>query len=186
MSNVCLSLIKRTFLRSPNNDRSNWTVQPLPIFAEPTVFVHSHFRQFTSETQPRLTCQGEVLVTYSFISRYWDSRDWWNQDSLVWRSSAVLSNKSNMGNLCSKSANEADNFSTPGRVLGNAPPKTTSAPVPQKLMTSTPGRTLGTGEGSTSPGDARSAAAKAAEVCHDISDNGFPTKWDKTVLDCCC
>ncbi|OCT51884.1 hypothetical protein CLCR_09206 [Cladophialophora carrionii] len=70
-----------------------------------------------------------------------------------------------MGNLCSKSANQPDNFSGPGRPVGSSGPQTkaTSSPVPAKLTTSTPGRALGGGEGSTGTGDARSAAARAAE-----------------------
>ncbi len=79
-----------------------------------------------------------------------------------------------MGNLCSKSSNEADPFSQPGRVLGASsqqPPAKTAA-TPQKITSSTPGRTLG-GQSSTTRAedDARSAAARAAEVsdgqkCH--------------------
>ncbi|KIV88458.1 hypothetical protein B0A52_02386 [Exophiala mesophila] len=70
-----------------------------------------------------------------------------------------------MGNLCSKSSNPPENFSTPGRPLGTSSQtkKTTTTPVPQKLTTSTPGRSLGGREGASSPDDARSAAARAAE-----------------------
>jgi len=71
-----------------------------------------------------------------------------------------------MGNLCSKSANQPDHFSTPGRTLGESAasrPQQSSAPLPQKVTTSSPGRTLGGTEGSSSPDNARSAAAKAAE-----------------------
>ncbi|KAJ9607947.1 hypothetical protein H2200_008026 [Cladophialophora chaetospira] len=69
-----------------------------------------------------------------------------------------------MGNLCSKSANEPDNFSGPGRPVGSsAQPKPASAAVPAKITTSTPGRTLGGAEGSTAADDARRAAARAAE-----------------------
>lgn len=82
-----------------------------------------------------------------------------------------------MGNLCSRSSNEPDPFATPGRVLGasstsNQPSR---APVPQKIDSKKkvrvggPGRTLGgSGGGGGAEGgdnDARSAAAKAAEVC---------------------
>jgi hypothetical protein len=70
-----------------------------------------------------------------------------------------------MGNLCSKSANQPDNFSAPGRTLASSSTaKQSSAPVPQKVIASTPGRTLGGSEGASSSDDARSAAAKAAEV----------------------
>jgi hypothetical protein len=71
-----------------------------------------------------------------------------------------------MGNLCSKSANQDDQFSTPGRVLGSSSQtQPTSAPVPQKITSSTPGRVVG-GTGANSGGDdPRSAAARAAEVC---------------------
>lgn len=72
-----------------------------------------------------------------------------------------------MGNICSKSANK-DNFETPGRTLGtssDAPPRPATVPK-QKLTATTPGRTLGSagGDGANSPDNARSAAARAAEV----------------------
>lgn len=68
-----------------------------------------------------------------------------------------------MGNLCSKPSNEPDNFSSPGRTLGSAPPNApTSAAVPPQVKKNTPGRTLG-GEGSGAD-NARGAAAQAAEV----------------------
>lgn len=81
-----------------------------------------------------------------------------------------------MGNICSKSANK-DNFSTPGRPLGASSNTTTTttnnnarAPVPQKVTTqNSPGRTLGSSNGTKGPEDARSAAAKAAEVCQGSS-----------------
>lgn len=72
-----------------------------------------------------------------------------------------------MGNICSKSENKPDNFAQPGRVLGtssSAQQSSGSARVPPKITTSTQGRTLGGQQGSTSPEDARGAAAKAAEV----------------------
>ncbi|RMD41127.1 hypothetical protein DV735_g3998, partial [Chaetothyriales sp. CBS 134920] len=70
-----------------------------------------------------------------------------------------------MGNICSKSANKSDNFSGPGRPLASANgSQPSSAPVPQKVTTSTPGRQLGGREGAQSPDDARGAAAKAAEA----------------------
>lgn len=80
-----------------------------------------------------------------------------------------------MGNICSKSAND-DNFSTPGRVLGGgSEPRSSRAPVPAKITSSTPGRTLGGSESATSPNDAQSAAARAAEVssptCNYICDH---------------
>ena len=86
-----------------------------------------------------------------------------------------------MGNLCSKSSNEPDHFSQPGRTLGSAEAGAGagarasggSAAVPQKITSSTPGRTLGTPRADDGPGDARSAAAKAAEVSEssDYSDS---------------
>jgi len=71
-----------------------------------------------------------------------------------------------MGGICSKSSNPPDNFQTPGRVLGSAPPAAPkTAPTPKKVTAAGgPGRTLGgpsSGTGETN--DARSAAAKAAE-----------------------
>ena len=68
-----------------------------------------------------------------------------------------------MGNLCSKSANEADPFAQPGRVLGNSS-QPSSGPPPRNLTVSTPGRTLGNSESTTAAEDARRAAARAAEV----------------------
>lgn len=70
-----------------------------------------------------------------------------------------------MGNLCSKSANQPDNFANPGRTLGEGTQtRAEPAPRPRNLTATTPGRTLGASEGPSSPSDARSAAAKAAEV----------------------
>jgi len=76
-----------------------------------------------------------------------------------------------MGNLCSKSANRADHFTTPGRVLGSSSQTApSSAPVPKQLTTSTPGRPLGgSSKDASSPENARSAAAKAAEVSVAVS-----------------
>ncbi|KAK5958837.1 hypothetical protein OHC33_000681 [Knufia fluminis] len=73
-----------------------------------------------------------------------------------------------MGNICSKSANKDDNFSAPGRVLGassDAPQPARAQTPKQALTSSTPGRTLGSAgnDGASSPNDARSAAARAAE-----------------------
>jgi hypothetical protein len=71
----------------------------------------------------------------------------------------------NMGNLCSKSSNKPDNFAGQGRVVGASPqPTSSSAPIPQKISTAnSSGRPLGGTAGDTTS-DARSAAAKAAEV----------------------
>lgn len=80
--------------------------------------------------------------------------------------SPYLSLSAAMGGLCSKSANEADPFAQPGRVLGTSS-QPASAPPPRKLTSSTPGRTLGGNENPDSTRaaeDARSAAARAAEV----------------------
>ncbi|PGH33335.1 hypothetical protein GX50_03812 [[Emmonsia] crescens] len=73
-----------------------------------------------------------------------------------------------MGSLCSKSANPAEPFTQPGRVLGTNPnpPQAPRASLPRKVGSSqaNPGRTLGGGQG---PGqgkdDPRNAAARAAE-----------------------
>lgn len=71
-----------------------------------------------------------------------------------------------MGNICSKSANKDDNFAGPGRVLGSSADAPSRSAVPQKVTSSTPGRTLGSAgtDGASSPDSARGAAAKAAEV----------------------
>ena len=83
-----------------------------------------------------------------------------------------------MGNLCSKSANQTDNFSGPGRTVGSSTqPKPTTAPVPAKITTSTPGRTLGGGDGAAATDDARSAAARAAEV------RGYTARLDLNVCE---
>lgn len=72
-----------------------------------------------------------------------------------------------MGNLCSKSSNETDNFAGQGRTVAASSQNTPStAPVPKKIISSTPGRSLGGRDGANSPEDAKSAAAKAAEVSH--------------------
>lgn len=69
-----------------------------------------------------------------------------------------------MGNICSKSSNQPDNFATPGRTVGTSgQTQSPTAPVPVKITSSTPGRTLGGAERSSAAEDARSAAAKAAE-----------------------
>jgi hypothetical protein len=71
-----------------------------------------------------------------------------------------------MGNICGKESATADSFSTPGRTLGtSAQTQPTRASLPAKITSTTPGRTLGERESpETGRGDARSAAAKAAEV----------------------
>lgn len=67
-----------------------------------------------------------------------------------------------MGNLCGKASKESDPFAQPGRTLGSAPQKSAEprAPIPR---IDGQGRTLGGGS-SGQGADARSAAAKAAEV----------------------
>jgi hypothetical protein len=82
---------------------------------------------------------------------------------------SLCAKQQNMGNLCSKSSNQPDNFAGQGRVVGSSsqPQTPSSAPVPQKISTHSPGRPLGGGGGGGSGAvdDPRSAAAKAAEVC---------------------
>ncbi|ORY66367.1 uncharacterized protein BCR38DRAFT_456931 [Pseudomassariella vexata] len=73
-----------------------------------------------------------------------------------------------MGNICGKQ--ESENFSTPGRVVGAAPPQPQRASVPAKV--GGPPRTLGGKDTSASQGssggatadDARQRAAEAAEA----------------------
>jgi hypothetical protein len=74
-----------------------------------------------------------------------------------------------MGNICSRSRNETDNFNQPGRVVGTNPPNAAPrASVPAKTnWKTTPGRTLGERESdSTNAGadEARANAAIAAQV----------------------
>ncbi|KAA6410808.1 MAG: hypothetical protein FRX48_05118 [Lasallia pustulata] len=69
-----------------------------------------------------------------------------------------------MGNLCGKQSPDSDPFSHPGRTVGSAPPPSSAprASVPSKI--SSPGRPLGgTGPARSDTGDARQAAARAAE-----------------------
>ncbi|KAL9128021.1 MAG: hypothetical protein Q9217_003215 [Psora testacea] len=69
-----------------------------------------------------------------------------------------------MGNLCGKPSKDSDPFAQPGRTLGSAPPQPSSprASVPKISGTGSQGKMLGDPT-SGEPGDARSAAAKAAE-----------------------
>lgn len=64
-----------------------------------------------------------------------------------------------MGNICGKES-KADPFSQPGRTVGSAPPPQNRSSVPKIAGQ---GHTLG-GSGGGEATDARSAAAKAAEV----------------------
>lgn len=82
-----------------------------------------------------------------------------------------------MGNICGKT--ESDNFSSPGRVVGAAPPSgPQSAPVPKTKkgsVVSGPGRTLGSGGNLSAGGpteDARKRAAEAAEVSPSSPQGG--------------
>ncbi|GKZ72253.1 hypothetical protein AnigIFM50267_008615 [Aspergillus niger] len=86
-----------------------------------------------------------------------------------------------MGNICSKSKNQPDAFSSPGRVLGSAPNNTAKdssaprAPLPSNAKPASnwgsgpSGRTLGSGNTAAAAGDgnvtadARTNAALAAQ-----------------------
>ncbi|KAJ5698497.1 hypothetical protein N7462_000502 [Penicillium macrosclerotiorum] len=73
-----------------------------------------------------------------------------------------------MGNICSRSSNEPDAFSGPGRIVGAPSPDQSAAPrasVPANTnWKSTPGRTLGDSAGPPGGEDeARSNAAIAAQ-----------------------
>ncbi|GKZ84177.1 hypothetical protein AnigIFM56816_009498 [Aspergillus niger] len=86
-----------------------------------------------------------------------------------------------MGNICSKSKNQPDAFSSPGRVLGSAPNNTAKdssaprAPLPSNAKPASnwgsgpSGRTLGSGNTAAATGegnataDARTKAALAAQ-----------------------
>lgn len=74
-----------------------------------------------------------------------------------------------MGNICSRSSNEADPFNQPGRVVGTNAERTAAprAPLPAKTnWKATPGRTLGgsTDGGTAATDEARANAAIAAQV----------------------
>ncbi|KAA8652135.1 hypothetical protein EYZ11_005332 [Aspergillus tanneri] len=85
-----------------------------------------------------------------------------------------------MGNICSRSKNEPEPFSRPGRPLGSNPPQSTGgnssglrAPLPSKSNFGTPGRTLG--DSSESGGrnfDARANAAIAAQKRAESATTG--------------
>ena len=66
-----------------------------------------------------------------------------------------------MGNLCGKPSKENDPFSQPGRTVGSAPP-TQIKPRASVPKIGGQGQKLGGSGGESS--DARSAAARAAEV----------------------
>ena len=70
-----------------------------------------------------------------------------------------------MGNLCGKPSKESDPFSQPGRTVDSGPPPQPNprASVP-KISGQGQGQKLG-GSSSGESNDARSAAARAAEVC---------------------
>ncbi|KAF6844744.1 hypothetical protein CMUS01_00810 [Colletotrichum musicola] len=74
-----------------------------------------------------------------------------------------------MGSVCGKET--GDNFSSPGRPVGSAPPqsKPKTAPIPATARVGGPPRTLGGGnpsgeQSSADAADARRRAAEAAEV----------------------
>lgn len=75
-----------------------------------------------------------------------------------------------MGNLCSKSSSESDPFAQPGRTVGSVPTPSPNPRAATPKIAST-GHILGSAKGGgadwTGEGriDARSAAARAAEVC---------------------
>jgi hypothetical protein len=72
-----------------------------------------------------------------------------------------------MGNVCCGKA-DSDNFQSPGRALGAAPPQPERASVPKSRKVGGPPRTLGGGQepsaDSDATADARRRAAEAAEV----------------------
>lgn len=118
---------------------------------------------FQSVISPRSSGAHHILI-FRITLRIFNST--LAKHYLVLPSPVLPPNLISMGGLCSKSANQDNQFSTPGRVLGSSSQnQPTSAPVPQKIISSTPGRTVG-GSGAAAGGDdPRSAAAKAAEVC---------------------
>lgn len=72
-----------------------------------------------------------------------------------------------MGSICGKPSNkEPDHFATPGRTVGStlATPSNPRSAVPKISSSPGQGQTLGGPNGVMT--DPRSAAAKAAEVCH--------------------
>ncbi|KAJ5951142.1 uncharacterized protein N7479_009555 [Penicillium vulpinum] len=84
-----------------------------------------------------------------------------------------------MGNICSRSSNETDAFSQPGRVVGtdsgtSAAPR---APLPAKTnWKATPGRTLGEGNTNSSTAAADEARANAAIAAQKRADSASANK----------
>lgn len=78
-----------------------------------------------------------------------------------------------MGALCSK---ESDNFASPGRPVGSAPPQGGTSSVPKTIKVGGPPRTLGGASAtndSDTPDEARRKAAAAAEVCRPATPSPF-------------
>ena len=75
-----------------------------------------------------------------------------------------------MGALCGKESKTSDPFAQPGRTLGSAPPQPSRSSVPaERRSRGQTGQTLGGSQPTVGKGDARSAAASAAEVGHELA-----------------
>ncbi|KGO47577.1 hypothetical protein PEX2_090710 [Penicillium expansum] len=84
-----------------------------------------------------------------------------------------------MGNICSRSSNQADPFSQPGRVVGTSSGSTAAprAPLPAKTnWKATPGRTLGEGTTDASTAGTDEARANAAIAAQKRAEGASANK----------
>ncbi|KAJ5135838.1 uncharacterized protein N7515_005116 [Penicillium bovifimosum] len=85
-----------------------------------------------------------------------------------------------MGNICSRSSNETDPFTQPGRVVGAGPSDRNAAPrapVPTKTnWKATPGRTLGESNGDGSAAGTDEARANAAIAAQKRAESASANK----------
>ncbi|KZL69122.1 hypothetical protein CT0861_12573 [Colletotrichum tofieldiae] len=77
-----------------------------------------------------------------------------------------------MGSVCGKE-DKGDNFTSPGRPLGTAPPpQPKTAPIPARV--GGPPRTLGGGSGGGAPGEQSANAAEARRKAAEAAEVGTP------------
>jgi len=97
----------------------------------------------------------------------------------------LLSTTLPMGSFCGKQSKD-DNFQGTGRTLDSAPPQPTRASVPARTANqpkaTSPGRTLGRVQDSSSAGDPRAATAAAAEVRSRMRKRLLPVQLMTTTV----